>query len=482
MEHEDQLEDQLRGDAAGAGSAKLTERLGQNAPQEAHFGDRREGSAGDPYGELKRRVQRTCIAKLGPRLFGNVKTGDLRKQVTATVTAEIDKEETPLSASDRERLVKELTADILGYGPIEPFLAEDIVTEIMVNGYDQIYVEREGVIEKTDAAFVDDDHLYRIIDKIVSQVGRRIDESSPMVDARLPDGSRVNAIIPPLSLRGPTLTIRKFSRDPYTMEDLIGFGSITEKAAGFLRACVEGKLNVLISGGTGTGKTTMLNALSASIPEAERIVTIEDAAELQLQQSHWVRLESRPANVEGEGEVRIRELVRNALRMRPDRIVVGEVRGAETLDMLQAMNTGHEGSLTTIHANSPRDALRRLETMVLMSGIQFPMQAIREQTASALDVIVHLTRLVDGTRRVSKITEVLGMESEVITLQDVFIARPVDERAVASETTTLLKPLECTGLQPHFQHKLAANGVSLPADFWEPEYRALALSSNGKRS
>jgi len=477
MEHDDQLEEQLRGEAAGAGSAKLTERLGQNAPQEDHFGERREGN-GDPYGELKRRVQRACIAKLGPRLFGNVKTSDLRRQVTAAVTQEIDKEETPLSASDRERLVKELTADILGYGPIEPFLAEDIVTEIMVNGYDQIYVEREGVIESTDAAFVDDDHLYRIIDKIVSQVGRRIDESSPMVDARLPDGSRVNAIIPPLSLRGPTLTIRKFSRDPYTMEDLIGFGSVTEKAAGFLQACVEGKLNVLISGGTGTGKTTMLNALSASIPEAERIVTIEDAAELQLQQSHWVRLESRPANIEGEGEVKIRDLVRNALRMRPDRIVVGEVRGAETLDMLQAMNTGHEGSLTTIHANSPRDALRRLETMVLMSGIQFPMQAIREQVASALDVIVHLTRLVDGTRRVSKITEVQGMESEVITLQDIFLARPMHERTIATETPTFLQPLENTGLQPHFRHKMAAHGVALPEEFWEPD-RLVGVGANG---
>ena len=474
------IEDQLRGDASGAGSARLTERLHQIAPGENPFGAQRS-SGGDPYGALKTGVQRAVIAKLGPRLFGNTGASDLRKQVTDAVSYEIDQDDTPLAKTDRERLIRELTADILGYGPIEPFLAEDMVTEIMVNGFDKIYVEREGVIEPTDASFVDDDHLIRIIDKIVSQVGRRIDESSPMVDARLPDGSRVNAIIPPLSLRGPTLTIRKFSRDPYTMDDLISFGSLTPKAAGFLQACVQGKLNVLVSGGTGTGKTTMLNALSASIPEAERIVTIEDAAELQLQQEHWVRLESRPPNIEGEGEVRIRDLVRNALRMRPDRIVVGEVRGAETLDMLQAMNTGHEGSLTTIHANSPRDGLNRLETMVLMSGIHFPLQAIREQVASALDVIIHLTRLVDGSRRVSKITEVLGMESEIITLQDVFLARPMNERAVAADSTAVLRPLECTGLQPHFRHKLAANGVVLPEDFYEPEQQLLAVGSNGKK-
>jgi len=477
------LETQLRGDAAGAGSAKLTERLNELQPKPSRPLTRQAMVSGDPYGELKTRVQRACIAKLGPRLFGSaMATKDLRKQVTDAVTHEIDQEqETPLSKNDRERLIRELTADILGYGPIEPYLADDDVTEVMVNGYDSVYVERAGRIEATDAAFVDDEHLLRIIDKIVSQVGRRVDESSPMVDARLPDGSRVNAIIPPLSLHGPTLTIRKFSRDPYTIDDLIGFGTLTPKASGFLESCVQGKLNMLISGGTGTGKTTMLNALSASIPEDERIVTIEDAAELQLQQDHWVRLESRPPNVEGQGEVRIRELVRNALRMRPDRIVVGEVRGAETLDMLQAMNTGHEGSLTTIHANSPRDALSRLETMILMSGFNIPLTAMREQVASALDVIVHLTRLVDGTRRVSKITEVVGMESDVITLQDVFVARPVDERTAASEATTFLRPLECTGLQPQFRHKLAANGVVLPDDFYQPERSLQAVNGRGRR-
>jgi pilus assembly protein CpaF len=484
-----ELEDQLKGDAAGAGSARLIERIQTQAPQEPTFGDRRPDpgiGAGDPYGALKTRVQRAVIGKLGPRLFGTAHaSGDVRRQVTEAVAAELERERetTPLANTDMERLTRELTADILGYGPLEPYLAEDDVTEIMVNGYNRIYVERRGVIEETTATFVDDDHLLRIIDKIVSQVGRRVDESSPMVDARLPDGSRVNAIIGPLSLLGPTLTIRKFSRDPYTMADLIGFNSLTEKAAHFLEACVEGKLNVLISGGTGTGKTTMLNALSAYIPEAERIVTIEDAAELQLQQEHWVRLESRPPNIEGEGEVKIRELVRNALRMRPDRIVVGEVRGAETLDMLQAMNTGHEGSLTTIHANSPRDALNRLETMVLMSGIQFPLKAIREQVASALDMIVHLTRLVDGSRRVQRVTEVIGMESDVVTLQDVFLARPMDERAAATgDPGVLLRPLEPSGLQPHFRHKLAAQGVEIPEDFYRPERTVVAVNGgwNGR--
>ena len=290
-----------------------------------------------------------------------------------------------------------------------------------------------------------------------------------MVDARLPDGSRVNAIIPPLALRGPTLTIRKFSRDPYTMSDLIGFGTITGKAAQFLSACVRGKLNMLISGGTGTGKTTTLNALSSFVPGDERIVTIEDAAELQLQQEHVLPLESRPANIEGQGEIKIRELVRNALRMRPDRIIVGEVRGAETLDMLQAMNTGHEGSLTTIHANSPRDALSRLETLVLTAGVELPHRAIREQISSAFDLLVQITRLVDGSRRVSHVTEVLRMESDVITLQDIFVAKPPEEDGAAVGATRLLSPLACTGLKPHFLEKMAANGVALPPNFFQHE-------------
>jgi pilus assembly protein CpaF len=340
----------------------------------------------------------------------------------------------------------------------------------MVNPHDGVGVERGGRLERTPAAFADNAHLLRIIDKIVSQVGRRVDESSPMVDARLPDGSRVNAIIPPLALRGPTLTIRKFARDPYTMNDLIGFGTITGKSAQFLSACVRGKLNVLISGGTGTGKTTTLNALSAFVPNDERIVTIEDAAELQLQQDHVITLESRPSNIEGQGEVRIRELVKNALRMRPDRIIVGEVRGAETLDMLQAMNTGHEGSLTTIHANSPRDALSRLETLVLTAGVDLPLRAIREQISSAFDLLVQISRLVDGSRRITHVTEVLRMESDVVTLQDIFAATPPDEEHHPSGGRgRLLSPLQCTGLKPQFLEKLSINGVVLPPSFFGPE-------------
>ena len=477
------LEDKLRGDQSGANSARLTERIqveevdAQATPLLEE--GRRSSGVSDPYGKLKEHVQRACIPKLGPWLFSNQESPDLRREVLESVARELDASGTPLAIVDRERLIEEIAAYILGYGPLERFLADDTVTEVMVNGFDRVFVERDGKIEATDASFIDDDHLQRIIDKIVSRVGRRIDESSPMVDARLPDGSRVNAIIPPLSLGGPTLTIRKFARDPYTIENLIEFGSLSPKAAHFLQACVQGKLNVLISGGTGTGKTTLLNALSASIPDEERIVTIEDAAELQLQQGHVIRLESRPANIEGEGEVRIRELVRNALRMRPDRIVVGEVRGAETLDMLQAMNTGHEGSLTTIHANSPRDALNRLETLVLMSGLEIPLHAIREQISSALDVIIHITRLVDGSRRISYVTEVLGMESDVITLQDVFLARAMSDRAAAHGSVSFLRPLECTGLQPHFQHKLAGHGVVLPGDFYQPDSPLHAVSADG---
>jgi pilus assembly protein CpaF len=377
---------------------------------------------------------------------------------------------TPLTREERRQIVADIADDILGYGPLEPFLRDDTVTEIMVNGPSKVYVERTGKIEATDAAFVDDAHLLRIIDKIVSQIGRRVDESSPMVDARLPDGSRVNAIIPPLALKGPTLTIRKFSRDPYTMDDLIEFGSISSRAAHFLAACVKGKLNILISGGTGTGKTTLLNAMSAYVPGDERIVTIEDAAELQLQQDHVITLESRPANIEGSGEVRIRELVRNSLRMRPDRIIVGEVRGAETVDMLQAMNTGHEGSLTTIHANSPRDALARLETLVLTAGVELPLRAIREQISSAFDLLVQIQRLVDGSRRVTHITEVLRMESDVVTLQDIFAAKPPDEEtAQGMHAIRLLGSLNCSGLKPHFLEKMAANGVTMPPQFFEVE-------------
>jgi pilus assembly protein CpaF len=466
------LHDRIKGNGSGNGHAGPEAHPALAAVPQVR--EPAEEASVDPYAELKTRVHHACIAKLGPQLFSNQTTENLTDQVMRAVTEQLALDRTPLTREERRQITREIADDILGYGPLEPYLRDDSVTEVMVNNHDRIYIERAGKIEKTRTAFVDDAHLMRIIDKIVSQVGRRIDESSPMVDARLPDGSRVNAIIPPLSLRGPTLTIRKFSRDPYTMDDLIGFGSVSAKAAHFLSACVKGKLNVLISGGTGTGKTTMLNAVSAFVPGDERIVTIEDAAELQLQQDHVITLESRPANIEGKGEVRIRELVRNSLRMRPDRIIVGEVRGPETLDMLQAMNTGHEGSLTTIHANSPRDALSRVETLVLTAGVDLPLRAIREQIASAFDLLVQITRLVDGSRRVTHVTEVLRMESDVISLQDIFIAKPPDEDSVNQAHMPvpgkgLLAPLACTGLKPHFLEKMAANGVTLPHNFFEQE-------------
>src|SRR2546423_2333794 len=385
----------------------------------------------DPYAELKTRIHHACIAKLGTELFKRETTEDLSERVLRTVTEQLALDRTPLTREERRQVTREITDDILGYGPLEPLLRDDSITEVMVNDFDRIYVERSGKIERTQVAFVDNAHLLRIIDKIVSQVGRRIDEASPMVDARLPDGRRVTAIIPPLSLKGPTLTIRKFARDPYTMDDLIAFGSISAKAAQFLAACVKGKLNILISGGTGTGKTTTLNAVSAFIPGDERIVTIEDAAELQLQQEHVITLESRPANIEGTGEIKIRELVRNALRMRPDRIIVGEVRGAETLDMLQAMNTGHEGSLTTIHANAPRDALSRLETLVMTAGVELPHRAIRQQISSACDLLVQISRRVDGSRRITHITQVLRMESDPGRLQDAVVADSPDNESAS---------------------------------------------------
>jgi pilus assembly protein CpaF len=420
--------------------------------------------ARDPQAELKSKIHRACIARLGAAFLNLEGSGELGERVRQLVAEQLDAEEMPFSPSERARLERQIADDILGYGPLEPFLHDPTVTEVMVNAYDQLYVERGGVIEETEASFLDDAHLLRIIDRIVSQVGRRIDESSPMVDARLPDGSRVNAIIPPLSLRGPSLTIRKFSRNALSLQDLIGLGSLDEHAADFLAQCVRGKLNILISGGTGTGKTTLLNAVSAFVPPVERIVTVEDAAELRLQQRHVVSLESRPPNVEGEGEVRIRDLVRNALRMRPDRIIVGEVRGAETLDMLQAMNTGHDGSLTTVHANSARDALHRLEMLVLMAGVELPVKAIREQIAGGFDLLVHIARLVDGSRRVVQITEIAGMEGDVVTLQDLYAARTPEGETVGE--SHLLGALESTGLRPRFLNKLKANGVELDAKAW----------------
>jgi pilus assembly protein CpaF len=462
------LHDRIRGTDGAPGQVP-----GENGsgPQQPALRVAERAKPNDPYAELKTRVHHAVIARLGPELFTRSDAAeDLSDRVLRAVMEQLALDRTPLTREERRQIVRDITDDILGYGPLEPFLRDDSVTEVMVNGFDKIYVERSGKIEPTNAAFVDDGHLMRIIDKIVSMVGRRVDESSPMVDARLPDGSRVNAIIPPLALRGPTLTIRKFSRDPYTMDDLISFGTLSSKAAHFLAACVRGKLNILISGGTGSGKTTTLNAMSAFVPNDERIVTIEDAAELQLQQEHVITLEARPPNIEGQGEIRIRELVRNSLRMRPDRIIVGEVRGPETLDMLQAMNTGHEGSLTTIHANSPRDALARLETLVLTAGVELPLRAIREQISSAFDLLVQISRLVDGSRRITHVTEVLRMESDLITLQDIFVAKPPDEQSGGpGHVTRLLNPLACSGLKPHFLEKLAANGVALPANFFLAE-------------
>jgi pilus assembly protein CpaF len=445
------------GSSRGGDSSLLAERL------QVDRGSAR-ARARDPHAELKTKIHRTCIARLGSAFLNLEGSDDLARRVGEIVVEELNAEEDPLSPSDRSDLERQIADDILGYGPLEPFLRDPTVTEVMVNRADQVYIERAGKIEETEASFLDDAHLLRIIDRIVSQVGRRIDEGSPMVDARLPDGSRVNAIIPPLALRGPSLTIRKFSQNALTLENLVGLGSITEPTADFLAQCVRGKLNILISGGTGTGKTTLLNAVSAYVPSAERIVTVEDAAELRLLQRHVVSLESRPPNVEGEGEVRIRDLVRNALRMRPDRIIVGEVRGAEALDMLQAMNTGHDGSLTTIHANSARDALHRLEMLVLMGGVELPVKAIREQVAGGFDLLVHIARLVDGSRRITQITEIAGMEGDVVTLQDLFVARS-PEHGIGN-ASGLLGPLQTTGLRPGFLSKLGANGVELPPSTW----------------
>jgi pilus assembly protein CpaF len=419
----------------------------------------------DPLTDLKMRAKEDLFGKLEAKTFdASLNESDLKAAVVAELERVLDESATPLSLAERERIAEEISIDILGYGPIQRYLEDDEVSEIMVNGTDPIFVERAGRIHKTGARFSSEAHLRQVIERIVAKVGRRVDESSPMVDARLPDGSRVNAIVPPLSVDGPALTIRKFAADPFRVEHLIEFGTLTPAMASLLQVCVQGKLNLLITGGTGTGKTTLLNVISSFVPAHERIVTIEDAVELQLLQDHVVRLESRPPNVEGRGGVTIRDLVRNALRMRPDRIIVGEVRGPEALDMMQAMNTGHEGSMSTVHANTPRDALSRLETMVLMSGLEIPVTAIREYIASALSVIVHLGRLSDGTRRVTRVAEVVGMEGEVITMQDIFHfqQKGVEEGGKVIGRTT------ATGIRPKFAEKLLAQGLSLPAELFAP--------------
>jgi pilus assembly protein CpaF len=414
--------------------------------------------SGDSFAELKNRVHLAVIGELGPQLFNTDLDAEAqRTRVLGDIRAHLGRE-AGIAREDRERLVDEIADDILGHGPLERPLADEAVTEIMINGPYDIWVERSGRLHHTPIRFTDESHLRRIINKIVAQVGRRIDESSPMVDARLPDGSRVNAVLPPLSLSGPLVTIRKFSKRRLGLNDMIALGTLTKDAVAFIEACVKAELNILVSGGTGSGKTTLLNAMSTTIPNEDRIVTIEDAAELRLNQRHVLRLEARPKNIEGEGEIPIRALVRNSLRMRPDRIIVGEVRGAEALDMLQAMNTGHDGSLSTIHANAPRDALARVETMVLMAGYDLPVQAIRQQVASALDLIVHLARLQDGSRRVTAITEVQRMESEVITLQNLF---HFEVNEVHGDRTVVGK-LRPTGLRPTFLNKFERHGVALP--------------------
>ncbi len=448
---------------------KLSDRLKVTAAQNDHTRPSAAAPAApaipaasaDPLAGVKQRAQAALFARLGGRLYDSSLT---EEQLQAFVMEELgnalDGEGAPLTAAQRDRLVAEVRDDVLGYGPIQKYLDDPSVTEIMVNAEESIFVERNGRLHETEDRFLSRPHLRRVIERIVSQVGRRIDESSPMVDARLPDGSRVNAVIPPLAVDGPVLTIRLFSKDPYQVDDLVAMGTMSDEVAALLRACVEGRLNALISGGTGTGKTTLLNVLSSFIPEDQRIVTIEDAVELQLHQAHVVRLESRPPNIEGKGEVRIRDLVRNALRMRPDRIVVGEVRGAEALDMLQAMNTGHEGSLSTVHANTPRDAISRLETMVLMAGVELPVRAIREQIASAIDVIVQLGRLRDGSRRITHISEVVGMEGQVVTLQDIF---EFDYGAGLDEDGRFRGGIRPTGIRPQFSDRLKDVGIELPA-------------------
>lgn len=414
----------------------------------------------DTYLDLKTRVQNRLLAELDPSMDIS-KVSEVRTQIQELFEQVLTEENIVLSRPERHRLYEQIAAEILGFGPLQPLLEDESVTEVMVNGAKNIYIERGGKISRVPVSFESDDHVMRIIDRIVAPMGRRIDESSPYVDARLPDGSRVNAVIPPISLVGPTLTIRKFFKNPITIEQLIQFGSITAEALQFLKACVEARLNIVISGGTGSGKTTLLNILSQFIPNDERIVTIENAAELQLRQEHVVTLESRPPNIEGRGEVTIRQLVVNALRMRPDRIIVGEIRDDAALDMLQAMNTGHDGSMTTAHSNSPRDTLARIETMTLMAGLELPVRAVREQISSAIDLVVHQERLRDGTRKIVNVTEVSGMEGDVITMTDIFMFEQS-----GYEEGRVVGRLRPTGLRPKFIDKIEAAGIHLPASIF----------------
>ena len=414
---------------------------------------------------IKSRIHRRLLDRLNLKIIDDLEPVLVRNQISDLVHEMLDEESIPLNAAERSKLTTEIQDEVLGLGPLEPLLADPTTSDILVNTYRQVFVERRGVLEKTDVRFQNDEHLLRIIDKIASSVGRRIDESSPMVDARLADGSRVNAIIPPAAVDGPILSIRKFSVDPYVMNDLINFKSLTPAMAEFMEAAVKARVNMMVTGGTGSGKTTLLNAMSGYIPAAERVVTIEDSAELQLQQPHIVRLEIRPPNIEGKGQITQRDLVRNALRMRPDRIIVGEVRGAESLDMLQAMNTGHDGSLTTIHANSPRDALTRLEHMVGMSGVPIPTQVIRQQIAAALHLIIDVERLIDGRRVITSIQEITGMEESVVNMQEIFTY----QRKTVDKEGHVVGELKATGIRPIMLKKIRERGISLDDSLFDPE-------------
>lgn len=413
--------------------------------------------AADQLSRARERIRLKTIEALND----NRETNDA--QVREKLEEIIESEAAELSRTDKVKVSQEIFDDIMGLGPLEPILSDQAVTEVMVNGIDQTFIEKRGKIERVELAFRDNDHLMTIIDRIVSSVGRHIDESSPMVDARLKDGSRVNVIIPPLSLSGPILTIRKFSKKPFTSDNLIDFGSLSPKMVSFLEACVRGRLNVIVSGGTGSGKTTLLNVLSGFIPSDERIVTIEDAAEIQLSQDHVITLESRPSNTEGRGQVTIRDLVRNSLRMRPDRIIVGEVRSSEALDMLQAMNTGHDGSLTTTHANTPRDTIARIETMVMMAGMDLPLMAIRNQIVSAVDIIVQQARMRDGVRRVTNITEITGMEGDTVTMQDIFV---YETDGAMDSTGHFRGKFRSTGIRPQCVDKIRMNGIPVHDDWF----------------
>ncbi|HKR58775.1 MAG TPA: CpaF family protein [Pyrinomonadaceae bacterium] len=420
-------------------------------------------SAQYSFQEMKSRLHRTLINKMDLTKLGALSSEQAHAEVSRLAESVLAQEAMPLSAADRERLVNDVKHELFGLGPLETLLADTTISDILVNAHGKIYIERRGKLEVTNVAFKDDEHLMRVIERIVTSVGRRIDESSPMVDARLRDGSRVNAIIPPLSIDGPVLSIRRFGAEPLRMHMLIEHKALTKDIADMLQMCVTARLNLLISGGTGAGKTTLLNALSAYIPEDERIVTIEDSAELQLQQPHVVRLETRPPNIEGRGEVTQRDLVRNSLRMRPDRIVIGEVRGGEAIDMLQAMNTGHDGSLTTIHANTPRDALARLETMIQMTGMRLSDRAMRQQVAAAINLVVQVARLSDGTRRITSISEITGMEGETITMQEIFQF----ERTGVDSSGQVIGRFKPTGIRPRFAERLKASGLQLPRVFFE---------------